>query len=92
MKTSLTRLSILTLLAASMLCVGAAAAQYNADTIYTGGPIVTIDDAAPTGEAVAVKDCRILAMGALAEVETNRGTATETFDLGGRATIAIMCA
>lgn len=33
-----------------------------ADTIYTGGDIVTVNDAQPTVEAVAVKDGKILAV------------------------------
>ena len=34
-----------------------------ADTIYTGGDIVTVNDAQPTAEALAVKDGKILAVG-----------------------------
>jgi predicted amidohydrolase YtcJ len=34
------------------------------DSIYINGDIVTIDDAKPTAEAIAVKDGRILAVGA----------------------------
>ena len=34
-----------------------------ADTIYLGGPILTIDDKAPRAEAVAVADGLILAVG-----------------------------
>ena len=41
-------------------------AQEIADTIYMGGPILTIDDARGTAEAVAVRDGRILAVGELA--------------------------
>ena len=40
-----------------------------ADTIYTGGDIVTVNDAQPTAEALAVKDGKILAVGTRAEVE-----------------------
>ncbi len=35
-----------------------------ADTIYTGGDIVTVNDRQPAAEAVAVKDGKILAVGA----------------------------
>lgn len=35
-----------------------------ADTIYTGGDIVTVNDRQPAAEALAVKDGRILAVGA----------------------------
>lgn len=34
-----------------------------ADTIYHGGSILTIDDANPRAEAVAVKDGKIIAVG-----------------------------
>ncbi|MBE9638901.1 amidohydrolase [Salipiger pacificus] len=67
-----------------MLTSGGALAQEMADTIYSGGPILTINDAAPTAEAVAVKDGTILAVGTMAEVSALRGEATEMFDLGGR--------
>lgn len=59
-------------------------AQEIADTIYTGGPILTIDDAAPRAEAVAVKDGLILAVGALDKVKTHQSDATEIVDLAGR--------
>jgi hypothetical protein len=42
--------------------------QEIADTIYSGGRILTINDSAPTAEAVAVKGGRIIAVGALANV------------------------
>jgi predicted amidohydrolase YtcJ len=60
-------------------------AQEIADTIYSGGPILTINDAAPTAEAVAVKDGSIIAVGALADVDTHKGDTTKIFDLDGRA-------
>ncbi|MEQ6888657.1 amidohydrolase family protein [Halomonas sp. CS7] len=55
-----------------------------ADTLYSGGPILTIDDAQPTAEAVAVKDGRILAVGELSALESYRGSETTLFDLQGR--------
>lgn len=64
---------------------GAASAQKIADTIYSGGPILTINDTAPTVEAVAVKDGVILALGSLSELQTHEGKDTELFDLNGRA-------
>jgi len=60
-------------------------AQEIADTIYSGGPILTINDAAPRAEAVAVKDGRILAVGARADMLAHQGDTTEVFDLDGRA-------
>jgi len=55
-----------------------------ADTIYSGGPILTMDDAQPTVEAVAVNDGRILAVGSLDEVKAFDGEGTESFNLDGR--------
>ena len=74
-----------------MLALGAslvaslASAQEIADTIYTGGRILTINDAQPRAEAVAVKDGRIVAVGDLTDVMTQKGDRTEIFDLEGRA-------
>ena len=44
-----------------------------ADTIYTGGNIITISDAAPSAEALAVKDGKILAVGAKAGASHGKG-------------------
>jgi predicted amidohydrolase YtcJ len=56
-----------------------------ADAIYTGGEIVTVNDAQPTVEAVAVKDGKILDVGTRAEVEkTHKGVSTQMIDLGGK--------
>src|SRR5262245_6342501 len=52
--------------AAILAC--AAEAQV-ADTIYTCGSIVTIDDAQPTAEALAVNGGKIRAVGSRAEIE-----------------------
>ncbi|MCE8522635.1 amidohydrolase [Ruegeria pomeroyi] len=59
-------------------------AQEFADTIYTGGPILTVDDAQPRAEAVAVKDGRVLAVGDLSDLLARQGDATKVFDLDGR--------
>lgn len=56
-----------------------------ADTIYHGGSIITINDAAPSAEALAVKDGKILAVGAKADVLQTKGDATRVVDLGGKA-------
>jgi predicted amidohydrolase YtcJ len=61
------------------------AAEQAADTIYAGGDIVTVNDAQPSAEAVAVKDGRILAVGTRADVESaHKGAATRMVDLAGR--------
>jgi hypothetical protein len=56
-----------------------------ADTIYANGDIVTINDAQPSVEALAVKDGKILAVGARSELErTHKGSATKLVDLEGK--------
>ena len=63
----------------------AVATAPQADTIYTGGDIVTVNDAQPNAEALAVKDGRILAVGSLAGIEkAHKGAATKVVDLAGR--------
>jgi hypothetical protein len=59
-----------------------------ADTIYVGGSIITINDAAPSAEAVAIKDGRILAVGVRADIErAHKGASTATIDLAGHTLI-----
>jgi predicted amidohydrolase YtcJ len=56
-----------------------------ADTIYTGGDIVTVNNAQTSVEAVAVQDGKILAVGARAEIEkAHKGAATTLVDLAGK--------
>ncbi|WP_425079688.1 amidohydrolase [Ruegeria denitrificans] len=78
------RLPNIVTLAIFSVSAGFANAQDVADTIYTGGPILTINDEVPTAEAVAVKDGRILSVGALTDVMAQQGEGTEIFDLDGR--------
>lgn len=61
-----------------------AVAQDIADTIYSGGPILTMDDGTPRAEAVAVKGGRIVAVGAASDIEAFRGPDTKAFDLAGK--------
>ncbi|SNT33994.1 amidohydrolase [Tropicimonas sediminicola] len=82
MRTYLTTLALPCVLLA---CPAMTAAQEIADTIYEGGPILTMDDAAPRAEALAVKDGRILAVGPLLEVMKHQGEATVLRDLDGKA-------
>lgn len=55
-----------------------------ADAIYFGGDIITINDAQPNAEAVAVKDGKILFVGTLAESEKFKGASTRSVDLAGK--------
>lgn len=81
------RMRTMTLCAGLIVSAGGASAQDIADTIYTGGPILTINDAQPTAEAVAVKDGRILAVGALSDMVAHQDGTSEIFDLDGRAMV-----
>lgn len=66
-------------------CAGQRNAEQAADAIYFGGDIITVNDAQPTAEAVAVKDGRILAVGTLDDLnDANRGRSTRLVDLQGK--------
>jgi predicted amidohydrolase YtcJ len=69
---------------ALVLCGSAALAQEPADRIWSGGTILTMNDAAMRAEAVAEKDGRILAVGDAESVMAHRGPDTEVIDLAGR--------
>src|SRR5262249_24213004 len=58
-----------------------------ADTIYAYGVIITVNDAQPSAEAVAVRNGKILAVGARDDVMRYRGPSTEVVDLKGRTMI-----
>lgn len=56
-----------------------------ADTIYTGGDIITVNDSQPSVDALAVKDGTILAVGTRAQIErAHKGRATIVVDLAGK--------
>lgn len=57
--------------------------NHSAQRIFRGGTILTMDDAHPRVEALAIGDGRILAVGDEAEVMSTRGDDTEIVDLGG---------
>lgn len=62
-----------------------AAPEDAADRIFAGGPIYTGVEGAPTVEAVAVKDGRIVVAGKRADIDKLIGPDTEVIDLGGAA-------
>jgi predicted amidohydrolase YtcJ len=62
-----------------------AAAPTPADMLWVGGTILTMEDAAPEAEALAVRDGRIVAVGDRAAVEAHRGPETRVVELGTRA-------
>lgn len=55
-----------------------------AEVIFANGTIITMDDAGPTVEAVAIQGNKILAVGEIADVFQHRGEATSVVDLEGR--------
>jgi len=60
------------------------AAQQTADSIWSGGPILTMNDKAMRAEAVAVANGKILAVGKRGEVMKLKGPNTQLVDLKGR--------
>jgi hypothetical protein len=61
-----------------------ALARQTAETIWSGGSILTMNDKAMRAEAVAVTNGKILAVGRASEVMKLRGPATQLVDLKGR--------
>lgn len=55
------------------------------DTIFVGGPVVTVAPGAPEAEALAVTGGKIARVGTADEVMQLRGSATTVIDLRGRA-------
>jgi predicted amidohydrolase YtcJ len=64
---------------------GAAAVAQPADRIWSGGAILTMNDAAMRAEAIAERNGQIVAVGSLADVMRYRGEGTRLIDLDGRA-------
>jgi len=74
--------------ALALVCLAFAlpsAAQETADRIWSGGPIITMNDKALRAEAVAEKGGRIVAVGSKAGVMKLKGPGTQMVDLKGRA-------
>lgn len=67
-----------------MIVAAPASAQQAADSIWSGGPILTMNDKAMRVEAVAVANGKILAVGRRSDVMRLRGPATQLVDLKGR--------
>jgi hypothetical protein len=67
-----------------MLCASVVMAGEAADRIWSGGTILTMNDAAMRAEAVAEQDGRIVAVGEEDDVMAFKGPNTEMIDLEGR--------
>ncbi len=72
------------MLAIPCLLVLGGCATEPADLVLRGGKVVTVDEAHPEAEAVAVRDGRIIAVGTDAEIEALVGGPTRVVDLAGR--------
>jgi len=81
MKTGIRRL---TLAAIGLALALPAVAQETADRIWSGGPIITMNDKAMRAEAVAERGGKIVAVGPKATVMKLKGPKTEMIDLKGR--------
>jgi predicted amidohydrolase YtcJ len=71
-------------MAGCMTLAAPASAQQTADTIWSGGPIITMNDKAMRAEAVAVAGGKILAVGKRSDVMKLKGPATQLVDLKGQ--------
>ena len=74
-------------IAASMIAMGgrSMAQETGPATIFHGGPILTMEDAAPSVEALAVRNGLIVAAGTLDEAVAAAGRGARRFHLDGRA-------
>src|ERR1700733_14416445 len=67
--------------------MAALAWSQNADTVLVNGKIVTLDDRSPIGEALAIRDGRIAALGTTAEIRKLADAKSRVIDLKGRTVI-----
>ena len=86
--------SLLSLAATATLALTASACttagdspEDTADLVLRGGRVVTVDEALPEAQAVAIRGDRILFVGSDSEVEAYTGRETEVIDLAGRLAI-----
>src|SRR5262249_58337739 len=81
---ALRALLVLTACALSACSLDSRGPSGAADVVYHGGVILTVTDAAPRVEALAVRDGKIVAVGPRAQVDKLAGAKTQTVDLQGR--------
>ena len=77
-------LLILAACALSACSLDSRGASGAANVVYHGGVILTMTDAAPRAEALAVRDGKIVAVGSRTEVDKLAGAKTQSVDLQGR--------
>ena len=81
--------SLLVAVAVGLLsaCAGEGTSSGSADLVLTNGKIVTVDDANPEVEAVAIAGDTIVAVGSSQEMDAYVGDGTRVIDLDGRLAI-----
>ncbi|MEJ6520668.1 amidohydrolase family protein [Shewanella bicestrii] len=79
--------SAIVCLSLSSLVQASSPPKPNAETIYMGGNIITVNDSAPTAEALAVKNGRILAVGKASELLKLKDNNTQVINLNGKTLI-----
>jgi predicted amidohydrolase YtcJ len=77
----------LVILCFSLLCLNCAKKTEPADLVLIHGQIVTVDEAQPEVEALAVRGDTIVVLGTNAEIEPYIGDTTKVIDLKGNLTI-----
>jgi predicted amidohydrolase YtcJ len=68
-------------------CSSSSTSGVQADWIFTGGQVVTVDEDFSIQEAIAVRGGQILAVGSAEAIDSLRGPRTEVMDLAGRAVV-----
>ncbi len=77
----------LTVICVSLLCLSCAKKEEPADLVLMQGKIVTVDEAKPEVEAIAVRGDTILAIGTNTEIEPYIGDLTKVINLKGNLAI-----
>ncbi len=77
------RMAMMAVAAMTMAACSSAPAIEPATMVMRGGTIVTMDDAVPEAQALAVRGDRIVAVGSSEEIAPYVGPATEVIELGG---------
>jgi len=83
-KSFLVAMTLSVLLAAGMILAGTAQKPEPADLVLVEGKIVTMDEAKPQAEALAVRGDRIVAVGTSQEIKAYIGGQTRVLDLRGK--------
>jgi predicted amidohydrolase YtcJ len=81
------RLVLIAGLAAALGIVPAHAQAPPADTVLVNGKVITLDDGSSIVQAVAIRDAKVLAVGADADIRQRSDAHTNVIDLGGRTVV-----